>query len=58
VKAFALYRAITDRVFTRNGIKRYLIFLSIYQTCRLKDIDFLKFLLTKRKNIDAYVSSL
>jgi hypothetical protein len=58
VKAFALYRAIADGVFTRNGIKRYLIFLSIYQTCRLKDIDFLKFLLTKRKNIDAYVSSL
>ena len=58
VKAFALYRAITDGVFSRDGIKRYLIFLSIYQTCRLKDIDFLKFLLTKRKNIDAYVSSL
>jgi hypothetical protein len=58
VKAFALYRKITDGVFSRDGIKRYLIFLSIYQTCRLKDIDFLKFLLTKRKNIDAYVSSL
>ncbi|NGZ58967.1 MAG: hypothetical protein CV081_00505 [Nitrospira sp. LK265] len=58
VKAFALYRAITDGVFSRDGIKRYLIFLSIYQTCGLKDIDFLKFLLTKRKNSDAYVPTL
>ncbi len=58
VKAFALYRAITDGVFSRDGIRQYLIFLSIYQTCRLKEIDFLKFLLSKRKDIDIYASSL
>ncbi len=58
VKAFALYRKITDGVFSRDGIKRYLIFLSTYETCKLKDIDFLKFLLSKRKNLDVYVSSL
>ncbi len=58
IKAFALYRRITDGAFSRDGIKQYLIFLSIYQTCRLKGIDFLKFLLSKRKDIDAYVSLL
>lgn len=57
VKAFALYRKITDGVFSRDGIKRYLIFLSTYETCKLKDVDFLKFLLSKRKNIDVYASS-
>lgn len=58
IKAFALYRRITDGVFSREGIKQYLVFLSIYQTCRLKEIDFLKFLLSERKDIDAYASSL
>jgi hypothetical protein len=32
IKAFALYRRITDGVFSRDGIKQYLVFLSIYQT--------------------------
>lgn len=58
IKAFALYRRITDGVFSREGIKQYLVFLSIYQTCRLKEIDFLKFLLAEKKDIDAYVVSL
>ena len=58
IKAFALYRRITDGVFSRDGIKQYLVFLSIYQTCRLKKIDFLKFLLSNKRDIDAYASSL
>jgi len=58
VKAFALYRKITNGVFSRQGIKQYLVFLSIYQTCRLKEIDFLKFLLSNKRDINAYASAL
>lgn len=58
IKTFVLYRRITDGVFSREGIRQYLIFLSIYQTCRLKEIDSLKFLLSEKKDIDAYAASL
>ncbi len=34
-----------------NGIKDYLLFLGIMQTCRFQDKSFLKFLLSGRKNL-------
>jgi len=52
IKAFAKYRKIADGTFTENGIKQYLILLSVYQTCRYKGIDFLKFMLSKETDID------
>ena len=58
VKAFALYRKMTNGTFSRDGIEQYLIFLSIYQTCKLKGIDFLKFLRSKKKDMNIYVSPL
>jgi hypothetical protein len=54
IKAFAAYRKIADGNFTESGLKKYLPLLSIYQTCKYKDIDFLKFLLSKETNIDRF----
>jgi predicted RecB family nuclease len=37
-----------------NGLTNYLILLSIYHTCRYKGINFLKFLLSRMTDIDAF----
>jgi hypothetical protein len=37
-----------------TGIRQYLVLLSIYQTCKYRDIPFLKFLLSGRKDICNY----
>jgi len=56
VKSFALYRKVTDGCFTETGIKKYLMLLSIYQTCQYKKLDFLDFLRTKEVDLDKYCS--
>jgi hypothetical protein len=50
-KHFATYRKVSNGIFTQYGIEQYLILLSIYQTCQYKDINFLQFLLSKKKNL-------
>ena len=44
IKHFAAYRKMVDGLFSVNQIDDYLILLSIYQTCRYRNINFLKFL--------------
>lgn len=51
VKSFADYRRLFDGRFTAAGIERHLILLSIYQSCKFKEIDFLKFLLSGSKKL-------
>jgi hypothetical protein len=41
--------------FTEKGIQDYLIFLSIYQTCRNKNVSFLRFLRSGMLDLDAYI---
>jgi hypothetical protein len=53
IKVFAAYRKIADGCFAEKGIKNYLKLLSIYQTCKYKDTDFLRFLLSKQTGIDS-----
>ena len=36
------------------GLTDYLVLLSIYQTCRYKGVSFLKFLLSRERDVDAY----
>ena len=55
-KHFARHRRNIDGLFTAEGIKRYLIFLSIYQSCKYKDINFLKYLLSNKKQFESYIS--
>ena len=57
VKAFAMLRNVIGGCATEKGIREYLILLSICQTCKYKGLDFLDFLRSGEKNIDAFASS-
>jgi hypothetical protein len=54
VKVFAKYRRLTNGRVTESGLKDYLVLLSIYQTCRYREIKFLDFLLAKTRDIDFF----
>jgi hypothetical protein len=54
VKKFAYYREMADGRFSEAGLNDYLVLLSIYPTCRYKGVDFLQFLVSQEKDIDAY----
>ena len=55
IKHFAKYRMITNGQMTENGIRPYLVLLSIFQTCNYNDVSFLRFLLSGQKDLDAYI---
>jgi len=57
IKRFAYYRAKTTGIMKETGLNDYLVLLSIYQTCRYKDIGFFDFLLSRERNLDAYCSN-
>jgi hypothetical protein len=57
VKKFAHYREIADGQFSEAGLNEYLVLLSIYLTCKYKGISFLKFLLSREKDIEAFRQS-
>ena len=54
IKRFAYYREDTIGVLTEAGLADYLVLLSICQTCRYKGVSFLKFLLSRERDIDAF----
>ena len=54
VKAFARLRRDFDGLSTENGIKEYLILLSVCQTCKYMGVDFLDFLRSGEKDIHAF----
>lgn len=54
IKTFAMFRKLSDGTFTENGIRQLLILISIYETCKYKDVNFLKFLLSGRTDIDDF----
>jgi hypothetical protein len=58
IKRFATRRKALGSSFSEKGIKDYLVFLSIYQTCRLKGVSFLKFLCSGLLDLDAYVNEM
>jgi hypothetical protein len=39
---------------TASGLRDYLVLLSIYQTCKYRGISFLRFLLSREKDIDRF----
>ncbi len=55
IKRFVSRRRILGASFNEKGIQDYLLFLSIYQTCRLKGVSFLKFLRSGLFDLDAFV---
>lgn len=54
IKRFAYYRAETAGTMKEPGLQDYLILLSLCHTCRYKGLSFLKFLLSRAKDIDAF----
>jgi len=58
VKSFAYYREVADGRFSEAGLNEYLILLSLYQTCQYKEVNFLQFLLSQEKDIDAYCANM
>jgi hypothetical protein len=57
IKHFALYRNLRHGLFAAAGITQYLVLLNIFQTCKYRDIPFLEFLLSGRRDICNYVES-
>jgi predicted RecB family nuclease len=57
IKVFAKYRRLVNGRVTENGIRDYLVLLSIYQTCEYRGISFFKFMLSGLRNIDTYCDS-
>ncbi len=54
LKRFAGYREIFDGQISEHGLNAYLVLLSIYMSCKYKGLSFLKFLLSKEKDIDGF----
>ena len=54
VKAFAYYRRISDGKMREEGLSDYLVLLSVYQTCKYRGVSFLKFLLSREDDVEAY----
>src|SRR5262249_10115029 len=54
VKGFAHHRRITDGQVKARGLSAYLVMLSIYQTCKRRGVSFLKFLLSREGDVEAF----
>ena len=57
IKAFAAIRNVIDGVSTEEGLKEYLTLLSVCETCKNKGVDYLEFLRSEGRDIDAFVAS-
>src|SRR5262249_3704063 len=54
IRRFAYYREDTKGRLTEAALKDYLVLLSICHTCHYKGVGFLKFLLSKERDMDAF----
>ena len=57
VKAFAMVRRTLAGVTSEKGIRDYLVLLSICQTCKYKEVDFLDFLRSGERDVEAFANS-
>ncbi|MEZ2144568.1 TM0106 family RecB-like putative nuclease [Bradyrhizobium sp. DN5] len=57
IKRVSDYREDVRRSVKEAGLAEYLVLLSLYQTCRVREISFLKFLLSQQHDMDAFVAS-
>jgi predicted RecB family nuclease len=55
IKILAMHANKDMNAYRETRIDDYLKIMSIYQTCKLRNISFLKFLLSKKKTIDEYL---
>ena len=54
IKRFSYYREDVGRSIKEKGLTEHLVLLSLYQTCRVRGISFLRFLLSRDRDIDAF----
>jgi hypothetical protein len=57
IKPFARYRAISDGQMSEPRLRDYLVLLTLHQTCKYRGINFLRFLLSKEKDLDQFHDS-
>jgi hypothetical protein len=57
IKGFASRRRIFGATSSEKGLRNYLVFLSIYQTCRHKSLSFLRFLRSGGHDLDAFAEA-
>jgi len=56
VKAFASLRRVIEGPTTEKGLRDFLVLLSLCETCRFKNVDFLDFLRSGAGDIDSFVT--
>lgn len=56
IKRVSDYREDVGRSVKAAGLAEYLVLLSLFQTCRVRDISFLKFLLSREHDINAFAA--
>jgi predicted RecB family nuclease len=54
IKRISYYREDVGRSIKELGLTEHLVLLSLYQTCRVRGISFLRFLLSRERDIDAF----
>jgi predicted RecB family nuclease len=54
IKRFAYYREDTAGIMKEPGLNDYLVLLSMCHTCRYRGVSFLKFLLSRERDVDAF----
>ena len=57
VKAFASVRRVIEGPTTEKGLRDFLVLLSLCETCRCKNVDFLEFLRSGTKDIDEFATN-
>ena len=57
VKAFASVRRVIEGPTTGKGLRDFLVLLSICETCKCKDVEFLEFLHSGVKDIDEFATN-
>ena len=54
IKQFAYYREHTPGMLREQGLRDYLVLLSLCQTCRYRGVSFLHFLLSQARDVDTF----
>ena len=57
VKAFASVRRVIEAPTTEKGLRDFLVLLSICQTCKYRNVEFLEFLRSGAKDIDDFATN-
>jgi hypothetical protein len=57
IKAFARLRRVIEGTTTEKGLRDFLVLLSLCETCKYKNVDFLDFLRSGSRDIDDFANS-